>query len=125
MVSESTDHVYPKAHEGGDTAAVAPNPSFPQLEEHVLDYWEQDDTFRKSVDLRDSGEGSQNEFVFFDGPPFANGLPHYGHLLTGYAKDVIPRYQTMKGRKVNRVQQEPGAWHLRGLFANIRERKPV
>ena len=121
MVSESTDHVYPKAHAGGDTADVAPNPSFPQLEEHVLDYWEQDDTFRKSVDLRDSGEGSQNEFVFFDGPPFANGLPHYGHLLTGYAKDVIPRYQTMKGRKVNRVF----GWDTHGLPAELEAQKEL
>ena len=104
MVSETTNsHVYPKANEGGETASVAPNPSFPNMEETVLKYWDKDDTFNKSVERNPSGDHSQNEFVFFDGPPFANGLPHYGHLLTGYAKDVIPRYQTMKGRKVNRV----------------------
>ncbi len=43
-----------------------------------------------------------DEFVFYDGPPFANGLPHYGHLLTGYVKDIVPRYQTMRGRRVER-----------------------
>ena len=86
-----------KAAAGEQSANVAPNPSFPKLEESVLDYWEKDDTFQKSIERRPSGDHSQNEFVFFDGPPFANGLPHYGHLLTGYAKDVIPRYQTMKG----------------------------
>ena len=89
--------MYPKANEGGETASVAPNPSFPNMEETVLKYWDKDDTFNKSVERNPSGDHSQNEFVFFDGPPFANGLPHYGHLLTGYAKDVIPRYQTMKG----------------------------
>ena len=102
-MSESTNHVYPKAAAGEQSANVAPNPSFPKLEESVLDYWEKDDTFQKSIERRPSGDHSQNEFVFFDGPPFANGLPHYGHLLTGYAKDVIPRYQTMKGHRVNRV----------------------
>ena len=45
-----------------------------------------------------AGENGANEFVFYDGPPFANGLPHYGHLLTGYVKDVVPRFQTMRGR---------------------------
>lgn len=89
-----SENVYPKANEGGETAHVAPNPSFPDMEETVLDYWDKDDTFQKSVERNPSGDHSQNEFVFFDGPPFANGLPHYGHLLTGYAKDVIPRYPT-------------------------------
>ena len=88
-----SENVYPKASEGGETAHVAPNPSFPDMEETVLDYWDKDDTFQKSVERNPSGDHSQNEFVFFDGPPFANGLPHYGHLLTGYAKDVIPRYR--------------------------------
>ena len=112
-VSESTNHVYPKAAAGEQSANVAPNPSFPKLEESVLDYWEKDDTFQKSIERRPSGDHSQNEFVFFDGPPFANGLPHYGHLLTGYAKDVIPRYQTMKGHRVNRVF----GWDTHGLPA--------
>ena len=49
-----------------------------------------------------AGEDGSNEFVFYDGPPFANGLPHYGHLLTGYVKDLVARYQTMRGRRVER-----------------------
>ena len=53
------------------------------------DYWAADDTFRASVENRDAGTNGSNEFVFYDGPPFANGLPHYGHLLTGYVKDCL------------------------------------
>ncbi len=121
MVSETTDHVYPKASTGDQSAKVTPNPDFPKLEESVLDYWDTDDTFNKSVERRPSGDHSQNEFVFFDGPPFANGLPHYGHLLTGYAKDVIPRYQTMKGHKVNRVF----GWDTHGLPAELEAQKEL
>ena len=102
-------------------APTSLNPSFPQLETDVLDYWDKDDTFQKSIDRNPSGDHSQNEFVFFDGPPFANGLPHYGHLLTGYAKDVIPRYQTMKGRKVNRVF----GWDTHGLPAELEAQKEL
>ncbi len=115
----SENNVYPKAAAGEQSANVAPNPSFPKLEESVLDYWEKDDTFQKSIERRPSGDHSQNEFVFFDGPPFANGLPHYGHLLTGYAKDVIPRYQTMKGHKVNRVF----GWDTHGLPPSLKPRR--
>ena len=117
----SENNVYPKAAAGEQSANVAPNPSFPKLEESVLDYWEKDDTFQKSIERRPSGDHSQNEFVFFDGPPFANGLPHYGHLLTGYAKDVIPRYQTMKGHKVNRVF----GWDTHGLPAELEAQKEL
>lgn len=121
-VSETTNsHVYPIASVGEQSAHVAPNPSFPKMEESVLDYWDKDDTFNKSVERNPSGDHSDNEFVFFDGPPFANGLPHYGHLLTGYAKDVIPRYQTMKGRKVNRVF----GWDTHGLPAELEAQKEL
>ena len=72
---------------------VDPSPSFPQMEGQTLAFWAADDTFRKSITRRPAGKGGQNEFVFYDGPPFANGLPHYGHLLTGYIKDVVGRYQ--------------------------------
>ena len=71
---------------------------FPNLEEKVLDRWEKDNTFQVSVDSKPE----ESEYVFYDGPPFANGLPHHGHLLTGYVKDVVPRFQTMKGKKVER-----------------------
>ena len=75
------------------------SPRFPELEEKVLDFWSQDETFQASIDQRDGAP----EYVFYDGPPFANGLPHYGHLLTGYVKDIVPRYQTMAGYQVRRV----------------------
>jgi len=72
---------------------VPASPRFPAIEEDVLAYWDEDDTFLASIERR----AGAPEWVFYDGPPFANGLPHYGHLLTGYAKDVFPRYQTMRG----------------------------
>ncbi|GAB4084900.1 isoleucine--tRNA ligase [Myceligenerans cantabricum] len=95
--------------------AVVPSPDLPALEREVLDYWEVDGTFQASIDQRDAGEDGKNEFVFYDGPPFANGLPHYGHLLTGYAKDVVPRYQTMRGRRVERRF----GWDTHGLPAEL------
>ena len=86
-------------------------PEFPALEREVLDYWASDDTFRASVQMR---EGAP-EYVFYDGPPFANGLPHYGHLLTGYVKDIVPRYRTMRGYKVERRF----GWDTHGLPAEL------
>ncbi|MGH4023091.1 MAG: class I tRNA ligase family protein, partial [Pseudonocardiaceae bacterium] len=81
---------------------VPAQPSFPAVELEILRYWQADQTFPASVAARPAGDNGGNEFVFYDGPPFANGLPHYGHLLTGYVKDVVPRYQTMRGRRVER-----------------------
>ena len=75
------------------------NPSFPDMEEATLKYWDEHDIFAKSVNERAAGDRGDNEFVFYDGPPFANGLPHYGHLLTGYIKDIVGRYQTMLGHR--------------------------
>ena len=69
---------------------------FPKLEESILKFWEDNQVFKKSLDAR---KGS-DEFVFYDGPPFATGLPHYGHLLAGTIKDVVPRYQCMRGKYV-------------------------
>ncbi len=71
---------------------------FGAQERDVLAYWEEADVFRKSVEQRRGNE----EFVFYDGPPFATGLPHYGHLLAGTIKDIIPRYQAMRGYLVER-----------------------
>lgn len=88
---------------------------FPAIEEEVLAYWDKDDTFKKSVDFRPAGENGSNEYVFYDGPPFANGLPHYGHLVTGYVKDIIPRYQTMRGKHVDRRF----GWDCHGLPAEM------
>jgi isoleucyl-tRNA synthetase len=94
--------VYPRAETAkaaGQAASGVPAlPSFPELEEGVLAYWAANDTFRASVAQRPA----DSEFVFYDGPPFANGLPHYGHLITGYVKDVVPRFRTMQGRRVER-----------------------
>ena len=97
------------------------HPSFPALEHEVLDYWAADDTFEASVDARAAGENGANEYVFYDGPPFANGLPHYGHLLTGYVKDVVPRYQTMRGRRVERRF----GWDCHGLPAEVEAEKQL
>ena len=90
---------------------VQPSPRFPAIEEQVLAYWKSDDTFQASVDARDGAP----EWVFYDGPPFANGLPHYGHLLTGYAKDLFPRFQTMRGKQVHRRF----GWDTHGLPAEL------
>ena len=98
-----------------DSTSVPSNPRFPAIEEAVLAYWEADDTFRASVEQREAGTDGDNEFVFYDGPPFANGLPHYGHLLTGYVKDLIPRYRTMRGRRVERRF----GWDTHGLPAEL------
>jgi isoleucyl-tRNA synthetase len=108
---------------GKHAAPVAPGASFglpaspdlPALEKDVLAYWESDGTFQASIDARDAGQDGANEFVFYDGPPFANGLPHYGHLLTGYAKDIVGRYQTQRGRRVERRF----GWDTHGLPAEL------
>jgi isoleucyl-tRNA synthetase len=94
-----------------DTTAVEPSPSFPAIERDVLAYWAAHDTFQRSIALREGCE----EWVFYDGPPFANGLPHYGHLLTGYAKDVFPRFHTMRGKQVHRRF----GWDTHGLPAEL------
>lgn len=119
--------------------AVEPNPDFAKIEEQVLAFWQKDGTFKKSVEqcpaekvrsadrashepakqraMEFSGEnsGNNNEYVFYDGPPFANGLPHYGHLLTGYVKDLYARYHTMKGERVERRF----GWDCHGLPAEM------
>jgi isoleucyl-tRNA synthetase len=100
---------------------VDPQPNFPRLEEGVLARWERDQTFAASIAARDAGVNGDNEFVFYDGPPFANGLPHYGHLLTGFVKDAVPRYQTMKGRRVERRF----GWDCHGLPAEVEAEKEL
>ena len=96
-------------------ASVEASPSFPVIEQDVLAYWKADGTFAASVDNRSAGDCGANEFVFYDGPPFANGLPHYGHLLTGYVKDAVGRFQTQKGRRVERRF----GWDTHGLPAEL------
>ena len=91
--------------------SIPASPDFPEIERGILAFWKRDDTFQASIDNR---EGCP-EWVFYDGPPFANGLPHYGHLLTGYAKDLFPRYQTMRGKQV----QRRFGWDTHGLPAEL------
>ena len=100
---------YPRTDLGADQRGGSPD--FPVLEQQVLVYWAADDTFRASIARRDDAP----EYVFYDGPPFANGLPHYGHLLTGYVKDIVPRYRTMRGYKVERRF----GWDTHGLPAEL------
>lgn len=97
---------------------VEAKPDFVAIEEAVLARWAEEDTFARSVSERPGGD---NEYVFYDGPPFANGLPHYGHLLTGYVKDVIPRYQTMRGRRVERRF----GWDCHGLPPEMEAEKEL
>ena len=93
--------------------SVDPQPQFPQLETDVLAFWDADGTFEASIEQRSRGVNGYNEYVFYDGPPFANGLPHYGHLLTGFVKDAVPRYHTMRGKRVERRF----GWDCHGLPA--------
>ncbi len=84
---------------------VDPKQSFPKLEEGLLKYWKENKTFEKSVENR------SDDYIFYDGPPFATGLPHYGHLLAGTIKDVVPRYWTMRGKRIERRW----GWDCHGL----------
>ena len=91
--------------------------SFPKLEEDVLKFWTQEKIFEESVKNREKEE----EFVFYDGPPFANGTPHYGHIMVSYVKDVVARYQTMNGKKVERRL----GWDCHGLPAEMAAEKEL
>lgn len=90
---------------------------FVEIEKEVLKFWEEDKTFEKSVHNRDGAA----EFVFYDGPPFANGTPHYGHIMVSYVKDVVARYQTMNGKKVERRL----GWDCHGLPAEMSAEKQL
>ena len=106
--------IYPAAEGSADFAAI---------ERETLSYWNEHRIFLRSVELRPAvrPDGTTNEFVFYDGPPFANGLPHYGHLVTGFVKDVVPRYQTMRGRRVERRF----GWDCHGLPAELTAEKEL
>ena len=92
-------------------------PNFPLIEEDILKLWKKNNIFKKSVDNRDE----KKRFIFYDGPPFANGLPHYGHLLTGFIKDTVARYKTMAGFKVERRF----GWDCHGLPAEMLSEKEL
>ena len=96
---------------------VKAKPDFVELEKNVLKFWDEDKTFEKSVHNRDGAA----EFVFYDGPPFANGTPHYGHIMVSYVKDVVARFQTMIGKKVDRRL----GWDCHGLPAEMSAEKQL
>jgi isoleucyl-tRNA synthetase len=104
-----------------DATGVPASPDLPAVESAVLDHWAADKTFEASVDQRPAGADGANEYVFYDGPPFANGLPHYGHLFTGYVKDLVPRYQAMRGKHVERRF----GWDTHGLPAEVEAEKQL
>lgn len=86
---------------------VNPGQNFSELENGITSFWQEHDIFQKSLQLREGGE----RYIFYDGPPFITGTPHYGSLLPSIAKDVIPRYQTMNGKYVERIW----GWDCHGL----------
>lgn len=96
---------------------VDTNMNFPEMEEKVLDFWKENDVFQKSIDIR---EGAP-KFVFFEGPPTANGMPHPGHVLTRAIKDVVLRYQTMCGKQIARK----AGWDTHGLPVELEVEKSL
>ena len=98
-------------------AEVKAKPNFVEVEKEILKFWEENNTFEKSVHNRDGA----SEFVFYDGPPFANGTPHYGHIMVSYVKDVVARFQTMNGKKVERRL----GWDCHGLPAEMSAEKQL
>ena len=99
---------YPKLDAKNDVVA---------REKMTIEYWQQNRTFEKSVERRRGAE----EFVFYDGPPFANGVPHYGHIMISYVKDIVARYQTMRGKLVERTL----GWDCHGLPAEMSAEKQL
>ncbi|WP_339052061.1 isoleucine--tRNA ligase [Candidatus Lariskella endosymbiont of Epinotia ramella] len=93
---------------------VDPNPNFSDIEKKILDKWRKEKSFERSV-------VGDKEYIFYDGPPFANGLPHYGHLLTGFIKDIFARYHTMLGERVERRF----GWDCHGLPAEMASEKEL
>lgn len=95
---------------------VDPKQSFPQMEEAIVKFWEENKTFEKSLAIRKDAP----RYSFYDGPPFATGLPHYGHIVASTMKDTVPRYWTMRGFLVERKW----GWDCHGLpIENIAEKE--
>ncbi|HMN87688.1 MAG TPA: isoleucine--tRNA ligase, partial [Bauldia sp.] len=99
--------------------AAESSPSFPKIEEAIGAWWVKERIFQRSITER--REAGAPEFVFYDGPPFANGLPHYGHIVTSFVKDLVPRYQTMRGKTVDRRF----GWDCHGLPAELHSEKEL
>ncbi|MDZ5760916.1 isoleucine--tRNA ligase [Lyticum sinuosum] len=96
------------------------NPNFANVEKNIISIWEKNSIFEKSI-LNPGGKTPKEEYVFYDGPPFANGLPHYGHLLCGYIKDIAGRYHSMLGKRVMRRF----GWDCHGLPAEMGVMKEI
>lgn len=94
---------------------IPQNKKIPELEDDITKFWKENKIFQKSVEHRPE----ENLYVFYDGPPFISGLPHYGHLLGSIAKDIIPRYWTMKGKRVERIW----GWDAHGLTVENKVQK--
>ncbi len=94
---------------------VAPGVVLPDLDARVLALWDRVDAFRTSVEMRPA----DSEYTFYDGPPFATGSPHYGHILQGVVKDIVPRYWTMRGHRVERRF----GWDTHGLPVEMEVQK--
>ena len=91
--------------------ALSTSPSFPALEQQVLKFWDENEVYRESLRRRQDGPS----FVFYEGPPTANGMPHPGHCLTRSIKDVFPRYKTMRGFRCERK----AGWDTHGLPVEV------
>ena len=96
---------------------VSTSLDFVEREKEIVEFWKENEIFEKSVDKNEGGE----EFSFYDGPPTANGKPHIGHILTRVMKDIIPRFQTMKGRHVLRK----AGWDTHGLPVELEVEKTL
>lgn len=95
---------------------VSPKTTLPEIEETILKFWEENDIFQKSL----AKNSQKKKYSFYDGPPFATGTPHYGHIVASTLKDVVPRYQTMRGFNVPRRW----GWDCHGLpIENIAEKE--
>lgn len=115
--SYSKDGLFIFTHTMNDNLST-PN-TIADKEKETLAFWQANSIFEKSVEMP-AGAEPVGQFSFFDGPPFATGLPHHGHILAGTIKDAIPRYQTMKGNSVRRVW----GWDCHGLpIENLIEKK--
>ncbi len=96
---------------------VAPQVDISALEARVLDLWDELDAFHHSVEFR----SPESEYTFYDGPPFPTGSPHYGNLLAGVIKDIVPRYWTMRGHRVERRF----GWDTHGLPIEMEVQKEL
>jgi len=123
-INRENEKVNPEAREAalGHTIEIVPEANKSEVslrEEEIQKFWEEEDIFNKSLATPGGGE-SKGDFVFYDGPPFATGTPHYGHILAGTIKDAIPRFWTMNGFRVRRKW----GWDCHGLpLENLIEKK--